>query len=391
MTDYITQINIGKLRDTIQECNINFLLGAGMSAPYLSPLGSIEVLLTELEKQEISNDEKKIIRASLYKNFFDEVILKNLNILNEETESKEILQNYVSFLKEINNLLLKRKSTILSKQVNIFTSNIDIFLEKSLEISGLEYNDGFHGRFNPKFNLNNLKKSHFKKSLHYDNTSEIPVFNLLKIHGSLTWETSQEENAIKFSNDLSLINEVKKIEIKEESLIKIPDGTTIAELVKESRGKTANEEIASFMQVYEKLPIINPTKEKFKQTLLNKTYYDQLRIYANELEKANTVLFVMGFSFADEHIRDMTIRAANSNPTLIIYVFARSSKSSFDINFDEVKNNNICIISPPHQSEENPDKYEYNLETINSHIFQKLLQPNQDKAHTALPTNDPNL
>src|SRR6185436_13826702 len=96
---------------------------------------------------------------------------------------------------------------------------------------------------------------------------------------------------------------------------------------------------------YDQFPIVNPTKEKFKHTVLNETYYEMLRIYSNELEKENTVLFVMGFSFADEHIREISLRAANSNPTLLIYVFAhtRQAKAEIDTRFpdDVIKNGNI--------------------------------------------------
>ena len=76
-----------------------------------------------------------------------------------------------------------------------------------------------------------------------------------------------------------------------------------------------------FIDEYENLLIINPTKEKFRSSVLNRNYYELLRIYSTELEKENTVLFVMGFSFSDEHIREVTIRAANSNPTLKVYIF----------------------------------------------------------------------
>jgi len=104
-----------------------------------------------------------------------------------------VISNYKDFLVLLNTIVLKRKSSILSKQVNLFTTNIDVFIEKALEETQLEYNDGFYGRFNPVFSLTNFKKSIFKKSLHYDNSSEIPVFNLLKVHVSLTWQSENEK------------------------------------------------------------------------------------------------------------------------------------------------------------------------------------------------------
>lgn len=412
MDENLNQLNIDEIKDTIQDCNINFLIGAGMSAPYLKSLGPIEELLTDLEKQDINDDEKKVIRASLYKKFFDDVILKNLDILTGSEESKKVLGNYGDFLRSINRILLNRKNTIHTKQINIFTTNVDIFLDKALETMGLEYNDGFSGRFSPKFNLNNLKKSYFKTSLHYDNTSEIPVFNLLKIHGSLTWLEENNDGNIFFSDNLFLVEEIKKEKIEDTYLIQIPDGCIksdceqencndqdhkikIQDLSKTAKGKKSNEQMDSFMKSYEKLSIINPTKEKFKTTLLNKTYYDQLRIYANELEKENTVLFVMGFSFADEHIRDMTIKVAESNPTLVIYVFLRNSDTKIAINFDKLKNGNIKIIFPPKQIDVETnlakDVYEQNLATINKYVFEKILKPDEEKVHKVTIVNTPDL
>ena len=126
------QFNITKLKDTVQDCSINFLLGSGVSMPYLSTLGKVEQFLTELtekkDKGEITNDQEKIIRVSIYKKFFDGVILKNLMILNGSNDAEDVLKNYKTFLKILNSILLNRKSTILNKQVNLFTTNVDIFL-----------------------------------------------------------------------------------------------------------------------------------------------------------------------------------------------------------------------------------------------------------------------
>jgi hypothetical protein len=379
---------LNKIKDTIQDCNVNFLMGSGLSAPFLGTLGNIEILLTQIEDLEVDIKQKRVIRASLYKKYFDLAISNNLKILESDIDAQNILNNYCDFLKTINGILLQRKSTILSKEVNIFTTNVDIFLEKALEDVNLEYNDGFNGRFAPCFDLSNLKKSHFKRSLQYDNSSELPVFNLLKLHGSLSWimqKDKNNENQIKFSNDLGFVKDAKDIVITDGVLIDIPSDVQINDLITASEGKEVDISIESFMKAYEKLPIINPTKEKFKQTLLNQTHYELLRIYSNELEKENSVLFVMGFSFSDEHIREITLRAANSNPTLIIYVIGYSSQSSKDIQskFGEhsIRNQNIEFISPPQNPASNSsipiDKYQYNLPTINKEIFQQLFKDSE--------------
>lgn len=322
---------VEKLKETIQDCNINFLLGSGLSCPYLTTLGNIEKLLTELDGSGVEATVKKIVRISLYKKYFDDVIKKNVGILKGDDSANIVLHSYKKFLNCLNAILLKRKITILSKEINLFTTNIDIFLEKSLEELNLQYNDGFNGRFNPTFSLSNFKVSRFKKSLFYDKKAELPVFNLVKLHGSLSWET-EGKNAVVFSTDLAHITKVDGVKLTPNHIVDIPVSPDIAALCALASTKKADAVTDAFMDAYDELlVVVNPTKEKFQHTLMNQTYYELLRLYSNELEKENTVLFVMGFSFADEHIREITIRAANSNPTLIIYVIAHTSESKMQI------------------------------------------------------------
>lgn len=375
----MTSINLNLLRDTIQDCNINFLIGSGLSNPYLETLGNIEKLLTDLDNRTLDIPKKSLIKASLYNHFFNGVISRNIGILENQHNANIVLENYKFLLKNLNILLLNRKSNIISKQINIFTTNIDIFLEKALESIGVEFNDGFSGRFNLAFSLSNFRKSYFKKSLHYDNLMEIPVFNLLKLHGSLSW-IMKEDNKIYFSNDLSLVRNIITKQPSTNKLINIGENDDIDSLSTKSKTKIYDETLNIFLNEYNKLLIVNPNKDKFRHTLLNQTYYELLRIYANELEKENTILFILGFSFADEHIREITIRVANSNPTLIIYIIAYDHASMVDIqkkiDCGNIRNNNIIFIEPPQELSikrtDKKDKFKYTLENINSHIFSKF-------------------
>ena len=378
-----------RLIDRIQDSNINFLFGSGMSAGYLEILGNIENLLTELDKKVFDDQKQKdLIRASILNKYFEGVIQKNIDILDESTRNPDLnstLNSYKNFFKTINQLILLRRNKLLSKQVNIYTTNIDIFLEKSLEFTRLEFNDGFGKGFKPKYDLSNFKKSIFQKSLHFDNSSEIPVFNILKIHGSLTWKYEKEN--IYFD---STLEQTKMVKITSKSdLIEVVTEDSksnkkddLESLIAKNPAPTIDEtKFASFLEEYDKLSIVNPTKGKFQQTVLDQKYYDLLRIYANELERENTLLFVMGFSFADEHIRDLTIRVANSNPTLMIYIFARSSNSKnklekiLDIE-NNVKNKNIVIVSPTQSEQDDKsfeDDFSYDFDNINAKIFMQIL------------------
>ena len=97
--------------------------------------------------------------------------------------------------------------------------------------------------------------------------------------------------------------------------------------------------------------MINPTKKKFTESVIDHHFYELMRQYSNNLEKENTLLFVSGFSFADEHIADITRRAANTNPTLHIVVFAYNDGDGATIKSnlklpDVCLNNNITILTP---------------------------------------------
>ena len=386
MSDLIEEY---RLIDRIQDSNINFLFGSGMSAGYLEILGNIENLLTELDKKVFDDQKQKdLIRASILNKYFEGVIQKNIDILDESTRNPDLnstLNSYKNFFKTINQLILLRRNKLLSKQVNIYTTNIDIFLEKSLEFTRLEFNDGFGKGFKPKYDLSNFKKSIFQKSLHFDNSSEIPVFNILKIHGSLTWEYEKEniyfDSTLKQTKMVKITSKSDLIEVVTEDS-KSNKKDDLESLIAKIPASTIDEtKFASFLEEYDKLSIVNPTKGKFQQTVLDQKYYDLLRIYANELERENTLVFVMGFSFADEHIRDLTIRVANSNPTLMIYIFARSSNSKnklekiLDIE-NNVKNKNIVIVSPTQSEQDDKsfeDDFSYDFDNINAKIFMQIL------------------
>lgn len=381
-------MNLDILKNTIQSCNINFLIGSGLSRDYLITLGNIEGLLEELESDECEEPIKNIIRASLFKKYFEEVMIKNVDTYEkdeqEETDFDITLNNYKDFLKWLNTILLYRYMPIHSKQVNLFTTNIDLFFERAFEETNVESNDGFKGRIKPVFNLSNFQKSYKKTSLHYKNTSEIPVFNLLKLHGSVNWK-KEAENII--LSDFSEIEELKKSLEDLGGLITVDEDSTVPTLI-ESAKKMENTidltHVTSFIKKYSKIQVVNPTKEKFKTTLLNTYYYELLRLFANEMEKENSLLLAMGFSFADEHIREITIRALNSNPTAQLFVLAFDKKAKSDIEknlqFEKNRflNGNIKIIEPEtfyelNKEDETIEKVNFfNFQNINKSVFEVL-------------------
>src|SRR5690606_33784939 len=146
----------------------------GVSFPFLPLLGNIEQLLND------AKDESE--RETQYKEYFQKVMLPNKEVIGNIASSddyKQTTQSYEDFFRALSDVILQRKSTILSKQMNLFTTNIDVLMETTLERLLIEYNDGFSGKFTPTFSTANYKKSIQQRSLHFDHISEIPVFNII--------------------------------------------------------------------------------------------------------------------------------------------------------------------------------------------------------------------
>ena len=94
--------------------------------------------------------------------------------------------------------------------------------------------------------------------------------------------------------------------------------------------KNDNCSIEDFENDYSKLQVVNPTKDKFRETVFQQNYYQLLRMLSFELEKRDSILIVFGFSFADEHILEI-IRRSIINPYLKVFVICYDESSRENI------------------------------------------------------------
>lgn len=299
---------------SIQSSHINFLLGSGCSRPAINVLGSVEETDTSLR----ANGEIDSADKNLY-DFLHSLLESNTALKNNPVSKvyKETLDVYIKFLSVISNFIFQRKGSLFPKQGSIFTTNYDLFLEKASDYSNGSYylNDGFIR--NPSLtNEHMFSPSEFfecrkKRGYHFDYEVEIPAINLLKLHGSLSWKS--DDDVLKFN---VLENGVDKLS-----------------------------EIDEIRAFNDSLSIILPSKKKFRDTLLNQTYYDLLRLYSNELEKSNTILISVGFSFADEHLLDITRRALR-NPTLKLFIICYSKDDVYRMESKFKSYSNVeCVYS----------------------------------------------
>ncbi|MHB1697453.1 MAG: SIR2 family protein [bacterium] len=320
-----------ELKEIIQSGHINLLIGSGCSLDYLATLNDIENKMNfEETREQAQKDYYKQIKKS--KAIFDESPETD-EIVKEKLKKTKL--NYDSFIGFWANTISSRSLHIVNKQVNIFTTNFDMFMEDSCERLGIPYNDGFSGQINPIFNVANFNKIQRYKSLQFDNTSDIPLFNIIKLHGSVSWQ-AKDENII------------------------YSKGAHIADDLDDKTGD-------DFDMGYKKIAIINPNAEKHFETVLDTNYASMLRKFTLELEKENSVLILIGFSLADKHIKNLLYGVMESNPTLVVVYFSYSQYNETADIHEEKKNPNLYVISPePDFSFEKATGYLSSVLTLNS-------------------------
>ena len=361
-------LSVDRLRTIIQDSHLNFLIGAGTSSPYFESLGNIEKALTKIGQSKKKTSEKSFARTSLQGYFFEKVLAPNLGILRRDAAAKELIKSYARFAIILNRVLLQRRSTLLGKQANIFTSNVDMAFEVSFELLEIDVNDGFAGKINPRLDLGEFNTLRFRQGTRYEYRSEIPVVNLFKIHGSVGWRREGEEifydHQLKQLADVNTAYEAAKSDLQPLNGRNDIDSTA---LILAASGKTLTATGKKFAKAYRELSIVNPDKEKFATTVLNETYYELIRRLANELEKENTALLVHGFSFRDEHLCDLVVRAARTNPTLqvIVFCYTRADRDEIStlIPEEQIKNGNILFVAP-NEPEDGEDERKLSLDVL---------------------------
>lgn len=425
-----TPLTLDKLKNIIQSSHINFLFGAGLSRPYLTTLGDIETWLTECARIE-NNRVRQITEDNLKIAYVEGVMKPCLDAISMDEKPEklqEVEDAYRDFLKIWNHIISRRGSTLLSKQVNIFTTNIDPLLEGVAEDLGIEFNNGFKGVMRPVFREEAFSSIVSKVSPLYQRTSELPTFNYLKMHGSVNWR--HKENSAEIFYDGHLETLAKVVERMEKYPFRYPVIEVLqAKLDEENEGKddsqkkkqqienlskavddairrkqsvpkvegaveeempaqslnidsASSELMRLFREAYDELVMINPRKAKFRETVLDLHFYELMRLYANALEKPTTCLFAMGFSFADEHIAQITRRAVASNPTLLVIIFAYNdgAKEAIQRCIGKSNHNNIIILSPEEfkaaQDEEGKKAVKelevFDLASINKYVFGQI-------------------
>ena len=190
----------------------------------------------------------------------------NLILEKEKVADLETTKKFFAWLSILNREFSKE----------VFTTNYDLIIEKSLEASQIPYFDGFVGAYEPFFWQESIDKIVGKEDMTQN------WIRLWKIHGSLSW--FWKENLKTNSPKIIRIGKVEKIEDEENELV------------------------------------IYPSKEKYdsskKQPFV--AYFDRLKNY---LLNGELLFIFTGYSFSDQHINEIIFNCLRQNNRLSALVF----------------------------------------------------------------------
>lgn len=333
--------------DEIYQQNINFLFGSGASADSLPTLSvkakksdgknhTIETISNQIG--DANDDETIRLRALLFMHYYRTCIQPMLELDSNNLNESQLgtITNYEKFLSIVIHML-SRKGANLKPVCNFFTTNYDGFIELTADKilteknHNISINDGTRGFLKKYLDVKNFNINFRQSGTFSDIPHLIPQINLIHLHGSCYWKKNDgkiEVDYIKKENliaiDTSILDSFSKLLNNPKSTY--DDLKTYASKVDNSFSSVAKE----FMESYNKLPIVNPTKWKFHETIFEEHYYEMLRLLSYELEKKDTVLITFGFSFSDQHILKLVQRSLY-NPGLQVFICCHNEDDLRDV------------------------------------------------------------
>lgn len=357
----------------IHDKHLNFLIGAGASVGLFPTLTlkikdvfgekhTVETLATLLE-----DDKKKYTALFMhyYLGCIKPVAEFSISSIRANPHKQQVISNYEKFLRTILSIL--RRKNDFPKKANIFTTNYDgcfafagdrILRKKTFDFI---LNDGTSGFFKRTLQAHNFNKTTNQSGIFERAQTSIPQLNLIHAHGSAYWLSNGNNIQVDYSQKhVPIITSGISNKIKDFRQVIEDDASTDSDL---PTPKLSASDISDFWVAYKKLPIVNPTKWKFYETLFDEHYYQMLRMLSYELERPNSILITFGFSFADEHILSLVKRSL-VNPTLKVYVCCYDEKSATALATEFNEYPNVEIIKPDSDETINFSKFNADIFTL---------------------------
>ena len=345
----------------IYQHKLNFLIGAGASSGLFPTLWlplkdsdnkenneTIETLATKLDQL---GEQYKSHHALLFMYYYENIIepvckfqLSDIYIPHAEECTnddqcevckknelrKETIENYEIFIDSIVRLLQQKSD--FQRRCNLFTTNYDgcvpLVADKMIKKGNLEFNinDGASGFLERTLSARNFNNYLCQSGVFGRNSSDIPQINFINLHGSAYWRKLKDTIKVEYNflDTAVVIPEEARDSLNQLSEI-LNDKTKTTQDILDLKVEVNEGILTAFWNSYDKLPIVNPTKWKFHETVFEEHYYQMLRLLSYHLEEKNSILISFAFSFADEHIRNL-IKRSLSNHKLQVFVCCFNDK-----------------------------------------------------------------
>lgn len=264
-----------------------------------------------------------------------------------DEDGKRVVANYRTFLKTL--LTLVQRRAPLDRRCNVFTTNYDgcipLVADQILESNSDDFviNDGTRGFRTKLLEARNFDSYLCRSGVFDRHASGIPQINLIHLHGSVYWQKVERGIEVDYTRKpLSILSDRARAKLAPFSAVLRDKTKTLADLPHVPFTKAAR---AAFWDAYKRMPIVNPTKWKFHETVYEEHYYQMLRMLSYELEKPNAVLITFGFSFADEHILNLVKRSL-SNPSLQVFIccFTKDTRVALEYHFGAFPNVKLLAL-----------------------------------------------
>lgn len=385
----------------IYQHKLNYLIGSGASSGLFPTLwlelndsedGSkketIETLATKLDKGG-HKQHHTLLFMYYYKQIIEPVCrfkLEHVDVPhpppctgNDDCEGcknanarKNVIKNYEIFIDTLIRLMQQKND--YSKRCNLFTTNYDgcipFVADKLFQKGSLAFhvNDGTNGFLQKTLSARNFNTYLCDAGIFGKHSTDIPQLNLINLHGSAYWRKNDESIVVDYSNTesgiqippeaIAWLNELASI---------LYDNSKTIDDVLNINVEFSDDVSNAFWDSYDKLPIVNPTKWKFNETVFEEHYYQMLRLLSYQLEEPNSVLITFGFSFADEHIEKLVKRSL-SNPKLTVFVCCYDDKEFSVMQGKFGSEANVTLV---HFENDKLDFAKLNEEVINGDVLRE--------------------
>lgn len=249
---------------------------------------NVEIVLNRIRLiRELLEDKKENVHNGISGKDVQTLDLEVCRAIHKAVDTLAVgdMKPHITFSQWLHSSYARRNSP-----VEIFTTNYDLILEEAMEENSVPYFDGFIGTVHPFFSPESVEADNVKNHQEFKPPSSWT--RLWKLHGSVNWFLKPDATGGK----KKVVRGSGKIESSGKELMIFPS----REKYLESR----------------KLPFI--------------TFQDRLRKF---LSNGEAVLFIVGYSFLDEHLNEIIFQALRSNSRLAVnaLIFGEKDGDNFKV------------------------------------------------------------